>query len=389
MNRMIVLLLLTLACHVKAIHLYADGEYHNLFNYGSELKTTQYNFINLFRNYPLCIENADKIDLMYYRYVGILKNKRQIKRYIKRNYPPYVPTWGVACMFGSDSKHGDYSIIRLTTEHEPFSWGLEFRSMINKLENEYIHIGYEVWEVVFRLWGKEYHYYVFANPDTKQVVDYANRFCISFPDRHIKYMERKKLFGLRAFSMTNNLNDSDTKEAYVKVKSKDSAAEQRKKADQKMYDEAYFLKESEIKVANRIFLRGENTKPTLYSIERCADETKVTFMQPIYSNWLWVHFSPGMKIVDRGSGDEYKIRGYDGGLPFERLLVVKGHNNQYIFITLIFPKLKENVCRIDILELPHEKDILPSNDDGVPKSYFNVNVEDYLVSFKKTKRVTE
>lgn len=286
---MIVFLLLTLACHVNATHLYAEGKSHNLFNYGF------------------------------------------------------------------------------------------------KLENEYIHMGYEVWEVVFRLWDKKYHYYVFADPATKQVVNYGNLFCTSFSDKHIQYMERRKLYGLGVLAMTYNSDKGNMKKAYVKEKKEDPEAAQRRKADQKMYDEAYFLKESEIKVANRVFQRGESTKPTLYSIERCAKETKVTFMQPIYSNWLWVHFSPGMKIVDRGSGDEYPIKGYGGGLPFERLLVVKGHNNQYIFITLIFPKLKESVRRIDILELPHEKDILPSNDDGVPKSYFNVNVEDYLVSFKNVK----
>ncbi|WP_342990831.1 MULTISPECIES: hypothetical protein [Bacteroides] len=386
MNRMIVFLLFTLACHVNATHLCAEGKSHNLFNYGFKLENTRSNFENLFRNYPLCIENADKIDLMYYRYVGTLKNKRQIRHYIKRNYPPYVPSWGISGETGSDSRYGDYSIIRYRIENEPFSWNPEFKSMMDKLENEYVHVGYEVWEVVFRLWDKQYHYYVFADPATKQVVSYGNLFCISFSDKHIQYMRLRKLYGLGVLAaMTYDSDKGNTKKAYAKAKKEDPVVAQRRKADQKMYDEAYFLKESEIKVANRVFQRGESTKPTLYSIERGAKETKVTFMQPIYSNWLWVHFSPGMKIVDRGSGDEYPIKGYGGGLPFERLLVVKGHNNQYIFITLIFPKLKESVRRIDILELPHEKDILPSNDDGIPKSYFNINVEDYLVSFKNSK----
>ena len=38
---------------------------------------------------------------------------------------------------------------------------------------------------------------------------------------------------------------------------------------------------------------------------------------------------------------------------------------------------------IDILELPHEKDRLPSNDDGIFKTYCNVKVKDYLRSSKK------
>lgn len=40
---------------------------------------------------------------------------------------------------------------------------------------------------------------------------------------------------------------------------------------------------------------------------------------------------------------------------------------------------------IDILELPHAKDkeLLPSNDDGKAKSYFNIRVKDYQVSSGK------
>ena len=47
-------------------------------------------------------------------------------------------------------------------------------------------------------------------------------------------------------------------------------------------------------------------------------------------------------------------------------MAVKGFNHKYIYISLLFPKLKNSVKEIDILELPHEKDKeqLPSNDNG-------------------------
>ena len=63
----------------------------------------------------------------------------------------------------------------------------------------------------------------------------------------------------------------------------------------------------------------------------------------------------------------------------DRLLTVEGFNHKYIYISLLFPKLKKNVKEIDILELPHAKDkeLLPSNDDGKAKSYFNIRVKDY------------
>ena len=65
-------------------------------------------------------------------------------------------------------------------------------------------------------------------------------------------------------------------------------------------------------------------------------------------------------------------------------------NHKYIYISLLFPKLKKSVKEIDILELPHKKDKeqLPSNDDGKAKSYFNVKVKDYqTISDEKNKKI--
>ncbi len=167
-------------------------------------------------------------------------------------------------------------------------------------------------------------------------------------------------------------------------------AEQRKKRDRELCAQAYVLPEDSIEVVpGRVHKHGMSTIPSLYSIERRKDDTKVTFMQPIYWDSQWLYYSPGFKIVDKKSGDEYNVRGYDGGAPMDRLLTVKGFNHKYIYISLLFPKLKKNVKVIDILELPHEQDkeLLPSNDDGIAKSYFDVEVQDYLVTSKKNKKV--
>lgn len=164
-------------------------------------------------------------------------------------------------------------------------------------------------------------------------------------------------------------------------------AEQNKKRDQAMFDRAYTVPTDSVKVANRTHQRGESTKPSIYSIERRKDETEVTFLQPIYFDWQWLHFGRGFKIVDKKSGDEYNVRGYGGGAPFGELLIIKGFDSQYIYVSLLFPKLKKSVKEIDIVELPHEKDVLPSNDDGMPKSYFDIKIEDYPAASKKNKKV--
>lgn len=164
-------------------------------------------------------------------------------------------------------------------------------------------------------------------------------------------------------------------------------AEQNKKRDQAMFDRAYTVPKDSVKVADRTYQRGEGTMPSIYSIERRKNETEVTFLQPIYFDWQWLHFGRGFKIVDKKSGDEYNVRGYGGGAPFGELIIIKGLDSKYIYVSLLFPKLKKSVKEIDIVELPHEKDVLPSNDDGMPKSYFNIKVEDYQVASKKNKKV--
>lgn len=164
--------------------------------------------------------------------------------------------------------------------------------------------------------------------------------------------------------------------------------DQTRNRDQEIYDAAYALPKDSIEVADRPYNRATGTKPLLYSIERRAKDTKVTFLQPIYFDWQWLYYSPGFVIIDRKTGDEYHVRGYDGGAPQDRLLTVEGFNSKYIYVSLLFPKLKKSVEVIDILELPHEKDKLPSNDDGIAKSYYDVKVKDYLsFSNKRGKKI--
>lgn len=159
------------------------------------------------------------------------------------------------------------------------------------------------------------------------------------------------------------------------------AESRRKQRDRKLFEQAYVLPADSVAVVTgKEHRMGESTAPILYSIEKRRKDTKVTFMQPIYFDSQWLYFSPGFKIIDKRTGDEYCVRGYDGVATMDRLLVVRGFNHKYIYVSLIFPKLKKGVKMVDIVETPHEKDkeILPSNDDGIAKSYFNIRLEDYL-----------
>ena len=178
------------------------------------------------------------------------------------------------------------------------------------------------------------------------------------------------------------------KELRPEIDRSTEVVDQTRNRDQEIYDAVYALPKDSIEVADRPYNRATGTKPLLYSIERRAKDTKVTFLQPIYFDWQWLYYSPGFVIIDRKTGDEYHVRGYDGGAPQDRLLTVEGFNSKYIYVSLLFPKLKKSVEVIDILELPHEKDKLPSNDDGIAKSYYDVKVKDYLsFSNKRGKKI--
>ena len=178
------------------------------------------------------------------------------------------------------------------------------------------------------------------------------------------------------------------KELRPEIDRSTEVVDQTRNRDQEIYDAAYALPKDSIEVADRPYNRATGTKPLLYSIERRAKDTKVTFLKPIYFDWQWLYYSPGFVIIDRKTGDEYHVRGYDGGAPQDRLLTVEGFNSKYIYVSLLFPKLKKSVEVIDILELPHEKDKLPSNDDGIAKSYYDVKVKAYLsFSNKRGKKI--
>lgn len=188
--------------------------------------------------------------------------------------------------------------------------------------------------------------------------------------------------------LVNRLQMDMGKELYPEIGRSTEVVDQTRNRDQEIYDAAYALPKDSIEVADRPYNRATGTKPLLYSIERRAKDTKVTFLQPIYFDWQWLYYSPGFVIIDRKTGDEYHVRGYDGGAPQDRLLTVEGFNSKYIYVSLLFPKLKKSVEVIDILELPHEKDKLPSNDDGIAKSYYDVKVKDYLsFSNKRGKKI--
>ena len=145
--------------------------------------------------------------------------------------------------------------------------------------------------------------------------------------------------------------------------------------NQKLYKVAYIAPTDSLNIS-------------LHSIEIRENDTKVTFLQPIYWDWQWLNYGKGYTIVDRLTGDKYKVRGYDGGGKLDKLMIIQNCNGKAIYVSLLFPKLGENVKKIDIVAYPHKDDVHPSNPaPGEITAYLNINIEDYLVKSSKEPQI--
>jgi hypothetical protein len=171
-----------------------DSTYYNLFEYGMpSIVSSEDNLENLLRNFPLYIENADQYEFLSYKYVGTIKNRKQIKRYVKNNINKRMSVF-IFITSISGSNNDDYeSKIRLeihpAMEHQNL---FDFKSFVDTISNEYIHPGYEVYMLKFVANLKTYDYYIFINPQTKHVVTKGNIFGFNISEKHFTKLKNEK-----------------------------------------------------------------------------------------------------------------------------------------------------------------------------------------------------
>ncbi|MDI9604956.1 MAG: hypothetical protein QM305_06470 [Bacteroidota bacterium] len=161
----------------------------NLFEYGGVTKCED-NLENLFRNFPIFIENGKDIDFRKYEFVGVVKNKRTAKKFVKKNFKNLFPiNW--TKMTETMNEDVETSSIRY---HVDKIWQSksELKEMMNTVVNEYVHIGDEVYVIHFVDNLKKYEHYVFINPETKKIVLEGNIFGIELPMAYVAYKERDK-----------------------------------------------------------------------------------------------------------------------------------------------------------------------------------------------------
>jgi hypothetical protein len=155
----------------------------NLFEYGAPLTSSEINFKNLFDNFPRFVKNANEVDLLSYKYVDVVKNRKQARNFVKKNIC-HAPGWG-ASLTVYESAGGNapkqQTDIRLDFSETAGSDKSELNEMIKTISEEYIQTGYEIYMIKFICRLKTCEYYVFVNPETRQVVTKGNIFGFSFP----------------------------------------------------------------------------------------------------------------------------------------------------------------------------------------------------------------
>lgn len=154
-----------------------------------------------------------------------------------------------------------------------------------------------------------------------------------------------------------------------------SSYAQKKLTDREIFARGYVLTPEQIKIADVPYFGG--TTPLLYKIEHVKKQTKVTFLQPIYFDSQWIHYTTGFTIINKKNGDKYSPVSYDDGVPMGQVAIVRGCNRKVIYVTLVYPRLKSNAKLIDIVESAVENDPTPSNNTGDFAEYLNVEVKKY------------
>lgn len=119
---------------------------------------------------------------------------------------------------------------------------------------------------------------------------------------------------------------------------------------------------------------GNRRHSQLLSVVRTDNETLVTFSAYMHFDSQWCHFGSGILIRDCKTKEKYYITKVEKDIPLNKLNVVKGKKGKYVMFTMVFPRLPDNVEKIDIIETPHRNDI-PTPENGTPYCWSNINVK--------------
>jgi hypothetical protein len=197
MKHFIFILTLLFACFINTVYSQDVSNKEqptlNLFEYGGVL-TSEDNLKNLFRNFPLYVENGSEIDFLSYEFIGTIKNKRDAKKYVKNNFDDFI-SLGWMTLFYKDTtdihRNSPPSSMQFFIDTD-LADKSTFNKKIKTLSEEYIYVGDQVFAINFILDLQKHTHYIFIHPKTNKVLMKGNIFAIKFPISHIVDINNRK-----------------------------------------------------------------------------------------------------------------------------------------------------------------------------------------------------
>ena len=185
--------MLLVFCHLVNAQ---EKETTTLYRYGKPLDTCEANFENLFANVPKYLDNKEDLDLLSYKYVGIVKDASQARKFLKKNFSHY-PQWVVATSYqGYESSSAGIrpigkSMVQLMPNSTTLSF-LNIKEMIKTISNEYIIPGDSIYLLRFVYNMETFEQYIFVHSDTKELVTKGTVFGSDIRLSHFDYINNIK-----------------------------------------------------------------------------------------------------------------------------------------------------------------------------------------------------
>ena len=151
----------------------------NLFECGKPLTDPEINFKNLFQNFPKYVENSEQIDLLDYKYIGLIENEKQALKYVKKNIHFGAIAWSYSLTTGRPDSTISITLDtgqRFSKRNTP-----NLKKIVKTIANVYLHPGYKVYLIHYTENLDAREYYIFVNPQTNKVATQGNQFAIPIP----------------------------------------------------------------------------------------------------------------------------------------------------------------------------------------------------------------
>jgi hypothetical protein len=156
------------------------SEVSNLYQYGEPVLSCEDNLKNFIRNFHRYVDNAEEFHLMDYEYTGIVENQKQPLRFVKRNFE--MPAFNIISGYGDN-----FSTIRLCLSKDETIDKKDLQKRASAYAGGFVKTGYLIYSIKFMFKLKSYIYYVFVNPENKQVICEVSPLGFDIPVKHFVF----------------------------------------------------------------------------------------------------------------------------------------------------------------------------------------------------------